>query len=138
MARVEQCVVFHDGPTILLRSARPETDIQALMECRPNVEPPLCVDGLQPLREAVAECMELLPAADRFILEATFSERVTVRELADRLGLHKSYTYRLMQQAVGRMELLLREHATIQERLGVHPAQQERLGVCPLVVDDVA
>jgi DNA-directed RNA polymerase specialized sigma24 family protein len=123
MARVEQCVVFRDGPTVYLRPPRPETDLQALMECRPNVEPPLCVSGLQPLREAVAECMELLSAEDRFVLDAWFSERMTVRGLAERMGLHKSYTHRMVQRAVDRMEALLREHATIQDRLGVAPVE---------------
>jgi len=89
------------------------------MEARPQVDPLDSVVGLQPLREAVVDCIEQLCAEDRFLLEATHIERATVRELAARLGLHKSYTYRLVKRAELRLRAQCLEHTVILTYLGL-------------------
>jgi DNA-directed RNA polymerase specialized sigma24 family protein len=89
------------------------------MEARPQVDPVDSVVGLQPLREAVVDCIEQLSPEDRFLLEATHIERTTVRELAARLGLHKSYTYRLVKRAELRLRDECLQHAIVLSYLGL-------------------
>lgn len=89
------------------------------MEARPQVAPVDSVVGLQPLREAVADCLDQLSAEDRFLLEATHIERITYRELAARMGLHKSYTYRLVKRAELRLRDQCLQHAMVLMYLGL-------------------
>lgn len=89
------------------------------MEARPQVDPVDSVVGLQPLREAVVDCIELLSAEDQFLLVAIHIERATFRELAARLGLHKSYTYRLVKRAELRLRTQCLEHAVVLGYLGL-------------------
>jgi DNA-directed RNA polymerase specialized sigma24 family protein len=89
------------------------------MEARPEVDPVDSVVGLQPLREAVVDCLDALCDRDRLMLEATHIERITVRELAVRLELHKSYTYRLVKRAEVRMRDECLQHPVVLSYLGV-------------------
>src|SRR5215213_378540 len=86
--RRETPVVFADWSTVH-ELQRPFSPLQALMEARPQADPMDSVVGLQPLREAVVDCLDCLCERDRVLLEATHIERITVRQLAERLALHK-------------------------------------------------
>jgi DNA-directed RNA polymerase specialized sigma24 family protein len=121
--RRETPVVFQDWSTVH-ELQRPFSPLQALMEARPAVDPLDSVVGLQPLREAVVDCLDALCDRDRVLLEATHIERITVRELAERCGLHKSYTYRLVKRA----ELRLRDECLI------HPVVLTYLGITASIV----
>lgn len=123
MSRMETPVVFTDWSTVH-ELQRPWSPLQALMEARPQVDPADSVVGLQPLREAVVDCIEQLSDEDRFLLEGTHVERATVRELAARMGLHKSYTYRLVKRA----ELRLRDQCLL------HPVLLDYLGLAGAIV----
>ena len=118
MSRMETPVVFTDWSTVH-ELQRPWSPLQALMEARPQVEPMDSVVGLQQLREAVVDCIDQLSAEDRFLLEAAHIERATVRELAARMGLHKSYTYRLVKRAELRLRDQCLAHAVILTYLGL-------------------
>src|SRR5690348_11691351 len=118
MSRMEIPVIFQDWSTVHGQQ-RPFSPLQALMEARPQSEPTESVVGLQPLREAVACCIEQLCPEDRYLLEASHVERVTVRELASRIGLHKSYTHRLVKRAELRLRAVLLEDAVILLYLGL-------------------
>jgi DNA-directed RNA polymerase specialized sigma subunit len=76
------------------------------------------VQELQPLREAVADCIDLLSEQDRFIVDALNSEMVSLEELGSRLGVTKTHAWRLRNAAYARLELHLQEHPIIRERLG--------------------
>jgi DNA-directed RNA polymerase specialized sigma subunit len=89
------------------------------MEARPETDPMDSVVGLQPLREAVVDCLDALCDRDRLLLEATHIERCTVRELATRVGLHKSYTYRLVKRAEVRLRVECLQHPVVLDYLGV-------------------
>lgn len=123
MASMEIPVEFQDWSTVH-GLQRPWSPLQALMECRPAVDPVDSVVGLQPLREAVAACVDRLNPEDRFMLEATHVERITVRALAARMGLHKSHTYRLVKRA----ELRLRDECLLE------PVVLKYLGLAAAIV----
>lgn len=128
---------FWDRTTPLSASLH-ATPMAALMSCRPHQEPADSTLDLQPLREAVALCMEHLSAEDRFILEAWHMEQITIRALAERLGLHKSYTYRLVKRAERRLRDTCMLDVTIQAYLGIAGAIAPQLSAVDLVSDGVA
>ena len=65
---------------------------------------------LQIIREALTDCFHLLDAQDRFVLEAIWFERITVRVLADRMGLCKTRTHEISQRAVKRLGVVAAGH----------------------------
>ena len=76
------------------------------------------VQELQPLREAIASCIEQLEEQDRFIIDALNSEMISLQELGERLGVTKTHAWRLRNAAYERLQLILSQHPIIRERLG--------------------
>jgi hypothetical protein len=93
-----------------------ESDMESLMGAMPYTDPAVSWADLLPLREAVAECVDLLDEEDRFLVEAIWFERVTVRVLALRMGLEKSQTHRLCCRAVEHLGVLCAGHPLLAER----------------------
>ncbi|NBX50616.1 hypothetical protein EBT25_11925 [bacterium] len=98
---------------------RPETPIEALMMAASGEETVESVVELQPLREAIAECIEKLSDQDRFIIDAINSEMISLEELGSRLGVSKPHAWRLRNAAYERLRLHLLENPIIRERLGL-------------------
>lgn len=98
--------------------AQPETFFQALMESTDgNIKE--SIEELQPLREAVVDCIEMLSEEDQFIINAVNSERLSFKELGSRLGVSKTHAWRLQQMAYNRLGVLLRMNKLVQERLNM-------------------
>lgn len=97
----------------------PDNPMQALMEAAPGYEPVESLEELQPLREAVADCLDALSEHDRYVIDALNTERVTLQELGDRLGVSRMHASRLREQAFGRLKVLMVEHPIIRHRLGL-------------------
>lgn len=74
---------------------------------------------LQPLREAIADCIEQLNEQDQFIIDAVNSEMVSLQKLGDRLGVSKPHAWRLRNAAFKRLRLLFLQNPIIRERLGI-------------------
>ena len=66
-------------------TGRAETDMQALMETPPGHVQELSKQALQPIREAVADCIDSLHPRDKFIIDSLISEQITFAELGRRL-----------------------------------------------------
>lgn len=66
-------------------TGRPETDMQALMETPPGHSQEPSKQALQPIREAVADCVDSLHPRDKFIIDSLMSEQITFAELGKRL-----------------------------------------------------
>jgi DNA-directed RNA polymerase specialized sigma24 family protein len=96
---------------------RPEDDWQALMEAVPGDEPMQSKDALQPLREAVADCIDMLSEQDSFIINAMNSEQITYDELGKRLGVSLTHAWRLRNAAYKNLEQLLERHEVIRQYL---------------------
>jgi DNA-directed RNA polymerase specialized sigma subunit len=103
----------------LTPTGRPESELQAIMEAAPNTPEELSKELLQPLREAVVDCIDALSEQDRFIIDAMMSERITNAELGRRLGVSTPHAWRLSQQAMANVKVLLLKHPLIREHLGV-------------------
>jgi DNA-directed RNA polymerase specialized sigma24 family protein len=96
---------------------RPEDDWQALMEAVPGEEPVESKDALQPLREAVADCIDMLSEQDSFIINAMNSEQITYDELGKRLGVSLTHAWRLRNAAYKNLEQILERHEVIRQYL---------------------
>lgn len=84
---------------------------------------------LQPLREAVASCIEQLDEQDRFIIDALNSEVISLQELGNRLGVSKPHAWRLRNAAYERLKSLLLENTLIRERLGIYEDEADNGGI---------
>jgi DNA-directed RNA polymerase sigma subunit (sigma70/sigma32) len=100
-------------------SRLPDNPMQALMEAAPGYEPVESLEELQPLREAVADCIDALSEQDRYVIDAVNSERATLQELGNRLGVSRMHASRLRDQAFTRLRVLMAEHPVIRQRLGL-------------------
>lgn len=93
-----------------------------------NEHPLESVIELQPLREAIAECIEKLSDEDRFIIDAINSEVVSLQELGDRLGVSKPHAWRLRNAAYERLKLVMLDNTIIRERLGLDENETDYSG----------
>lgn len=98
---------------------RPQTAMEALMQAPPGVEPEESMEEVQPLREIIAQCIDLLSEQDQFVINAINSERVTLQELGDRLGVSRMHASRLRDAAFARLRDILEVHPVIRKRVDV-------------------
>jgi len=98
---------------------RPQTAMEALMQAAPGDEPEESMEEVQPLREVVAMCIDMLGDQDKFVINAINSERVTLQELGDRLGVSRMHASRLRDAAFDRLRLILEMHPLIRRRVEV-------------------
>jgi len=109
-------------PTDLMsKDVRPETVLAALMQQAPGDPLLESLEDVEPLTDAIAYAAECLNAEDTFILNAINSEGLTYDELAERLGLSRSRTWRLHERAIKRLRTLLLNHPPVRERLRMEP-----------------
>ncbi len=101
-----------------LSKQRPQTAMEALMlSIDDNIEE--SVEELQPLREAVAMCIEQLDEQDQFIVNAVNSEFLSYEQLAKRLGVSKPHAWRLKNNAYAKLQQLLTMHPLIRKKVRV-------------------
>jgi hypothetical protein len=104
--------------TSYLSKQRPQTMMEALMLSTSNIIEE-SVEELQPLREAVAMCIEQLNEQDQFIVNAVNSEFISFDELGKRLGVSKPHAWRLKNNAYARLQQLLTMHPLIRKKVRV-------------------
>ena len=101
-----------------LSKQRPNTAMEALMLSISDVIEE-SVEELQPLREAVAMCIEQLDEQDQFIVNAVNSEFLSYEQLAKRLGVSKPHAWRLKNNAYAKLQQLLTMHPLIRKKVRV-------------------
>ena len=101
-----------------LSKQRPRTAMEALMLSISDVIEE-SVEELQPLREAVAICIEQLDEQDQFIVNAINSEFLSYEQLAKRLGVSKPHAWRLKNNAYAKLQQLLTMHPLIRKKVRV-------------------
>ena len=97
---------------------RPETMMEALMRSTSDIIEE-SAEELQPLREAVAICIEQLSEQDQFIVNAVNSEFLSYEELGKRLGVSKPHAWRLKNDAYAKLQQLLTMHPLIRKKVRV-------------------
>ena len=102
-----------------LHNSKPMTELEALMQTPPGESPEVSIYELQPLREAVAESIELLDEQDRFIIEALLSEQISLQQLASRMGITKTHVWRLRNKAFEKLESIMSANPIIRRKIKV-------------------
>ena len=102
----------------LVASAKPDSEIQALMEAAPGQNIETSFEEIDSLRNVVVYCIDMLSEQDRFIVEAINYEQLTYEQLGKRLGMSNVHAWRLKQTAFKNLMSLLLEHKVIKEYLG--------------------
>ena len=101
-----------------LSKQRPETAMEALMLSVSDVIEE-SAEELQPLREAVAMCIEQLNEQDQFIINSVNSEFLSYEQLGKRLGVSKPHAWRLKNNAYAKLQQLLTMHPLIRKKVRV-------------------
>ena len=104
--------------TSYLNKQRPATAMEALMLSISDVIEE-SAEELQPLREAVATCIEQLDEQDQFIVNSVNSEFLSYDELGKRLGVSKPHAWRLKNNAYAKLQQLLTMHPLIRKKVRV-------------------
>lgn len=78
----------------------PETELHALMQAAPFVEPPLSKEQLDPVLDAVVAAMDVLTERERWIVEAHIWDRRSIRTLEKQLSLSKTHVHRIFKGAL--------------------------------------
>jgi hypothetical protein len=104
--------------TSYVNKQRPNTAMEALMLSISDVIEE-SAEELQPLREAVAICIEQLDEQDQFIVNSVNSEFLSYDELGKRLGVSKPHAWRLKNNAYARLQQLLVMHPLIRKKVRV-------------------
>lgn len=112
-----------EGPSAASR--RPESPLEALMRAAPGQTPSESVEELQPFREAVADCIDLLDEQDRFIVDALNSEMISLDELGKRLGISKTHAWRLRNEAYNKLRDIMMGNPIIRKRLRLDDGTSE-------------
>lgn len=73
---------------------RPDTIVQALMQCAPGDVPETSKEELAALRPILVDAIDALPDRDRYIFDRLIIERVSLRALSKQLGLSKTHLQR--------------------------------------------
>lgn len=100
---------------------RPETMWEALMSAAPGETPEMSVEELQPLREAIAECVDRLPAEHRFVINGVQSERLSFRQLAARLGCSVGRAHSVHVDGLSMLKAMLLNEPKVREHMGLEP-----------------
>lgn len=98
---------------------KPETALQALLECAPGEEPEASIEELLPIREAVANAIERLPKRLQYVIEAIHMERLSYQQLGDRMAISKTHAYRLTKEAENLLRQILSTNQLVRERLNL-------------------
>jgi RNA polymerase sigma factor (sigma-70 family) len=137
----EQDVGFRLGIETTIAYQAPVNFFDALMRTAPGDSPEQTLDERQELREAVVDAMEQLDEQDRFILEAIHAERLSITQLAERLGLERSgHVHRIVKRAEERLRTQLVLSPIIRERISMTTPQlpPAELVVPPRTWDEAA
>lgn len=69
------------------------------------------------MREVVAQCIDMLSEQDQFVINAINSERVTLQELGNRLGVSRMHASRLRDAAFDRLKTIMVMHPVIRRKI---------------------
>ena len=88
---------------------RPETDIESLMQAAPGEAEAASVESRLELQELMADAIDALSERDRWIIEALFWRRLTLRQLGAELAISKTQVARLRDEALQKLGVILIE-----------------------------
>ena len=97
----------------------PTNPMEALMQAAPGEPTETSMAELLPIREAVADCLDELNEQDRWVIDCVNSERVSLQELGDRLGVTKTQAWRLRNKAFENLKTIMLKNYLIRKKLNM-------------------
>lgn len=107
---------FYGDETPMWRRG-PENPLQALMESMPNTGPEESVIELAPIREVVAEAVDMLTEEEQWVINALFSEQLSLAKVGKQLNVSKTHVFRIRNRALLKLESLLHDNPLIRKRI---------------------
>ena len=98
-------------------SIRPDTELQALMECPPGQEPDTTLDALLPMRDVLADAVDGLPAHQRWAFESLVIRRLSERQLAEEIQRPRRTVRRWRDEALVQLRSKLSSEPLILDHL---------------------
>lgn len=109
---------FYGDETPMFRRI-PESPMQALMEADFGHEPEESSEELEPLREIVSTAVDMLPEEDKWVINAVYSEQLSLQQIAEQLGVSKTHVFRIRNRALRALKAMLSFDMTIRERVNM-------------------
>lgn len=107
----EPCVQLAHSET------RPRDEYEALMVCAPGVEPETPVSTLLPLRDILADAIDMLTPRERWVFDAVTTRKQSLRQIADDLAMSKTQVGRIRDDTFEKLRFLLEDKPAIKEFL---------------------
>ena len=95
----------------------PDTDLQALMEAAPGESPAKSATADLAVGEVLAEAIEAMPERLRWVFQAHHNRGLSFRQIADEIGLGKTWVHVLYGDAKEWLAARLSDEPLIAERL---------------------
>lgn len=99
--------------------------MQALMEAPAGDSPEESADELEPMRSVVAEAVEMLDDEAKWVINAVYSEQLSLQKIGDQLGVSKTHVFRIRNRALAKMRLLLQTNGIIRKRVKMADTWEE-------------
>lgn len=109
---------FFGDETPMFRRA-PETPMQALMEAGFGETPEESSEELEPYREIVADAVSMLDTESQWVINAVYSEQLSLQQIAEQLGVSKTHVFRIRNRAISMLYDLLSADFKIRERVNM-------------------
>jgi len=106
----------------------PFNEYQALMESTPLEEPREVNDDLNALRDVVAQYVDELEPRDLWIINACMTERLSLQQIADQLGITKTHVWRLRNQAFDKLKAKMQADPDIRKRVQMADTWEQAAG----------
>lgn len=87
----------------------PATELQALMEAMPHIEPAVAATDEVLLREVLAAVYDMLPPLEQYVIESLIIEGLSLRQAAHRFGRSKSTVSRIRDDALKTMRSFIEQ-----------------------------
>jgi RNA polymerase sigma factor (sigma-70 family) len=97
--------------------ARVSTEWEALSQAPPGVEPEAAHQEMEALREAIIDAYDQLTEKERFVCDSELFERLSLSQVASRIGRSKTQSRRIRMQAMAKLAVILKDHPLVVARL---------------------
>jgi RNA polymerase sigma factor (sigma-70 family) len=109
-------------PTLLEAASGPSRDKAhnewaALSQAPPGVEPEASHQEMEALREAIIDAYDTLTEKERFVCDSELFERLSLSQVATRIGRSKTQSRRIRMQAMAKLAEALKDHPLVVARL---------------------
>lgn len=116
----ELATTFDNQPNkrmIANSETRPDTLIEALMQCPPGIDPDPSREELLPLRDILQDAIDKLTPEEQWVFDALTTRRLSYRELGRELSIPKSTVERMRERILTKLRTSLIEHEEVRRYL---------------------